>query len=469
MAKRLKADSTADEVEQASKDARPLVLAAIGAGAYCVLSAYSVRDCELLSGSGSISLPVLDAKVPLDVFFASAPFLLCCFFLYVYVDLHRIVVNAGNYTVEAWPLSEVPARPSGEGMSLSVLTHLAVWGTLPCATLLLSFRAIPLGQPALAVLNVLATTIACALSFPYWWRTWTKSSGTPRWLSAAAWVTVGLGVGLAALMRVVPASAFRAHYSDFKGAEIGALNLADRDMRQADFQRAYLSQAVFDRADLSGARFMQAALDYATFCGATLGGASFRGAVAHHADFRCGTGGFSGLSNVDFADADLREIDLSQSVLEKARGAKLSNAVLWQARLQGCDLARADVSGTNFTEVYGEKLNLEEAQANAANFFKGHLQSARFGRARLDQANFTAADLRAADFGEAILTRAKLAGADLQGANFQGSQLVGADVTETTNFAGARFDHFTQFSAGFDPTKRGMVCTDCNTQTGAAQ
>lgn len=467
MAKRLKADSTLDDLEEASKEVRPLVLAAIGAAAYCVLSAYSIRDCELLSGTGSITLPVLDAQVPLGVFFAAAPILLCCFFLYVFVALHRImVVNAGDHVVEAWPLSEVPIRRSGEGLTLSVLTHLVVWGALPTTTVLLSLRCIPLGQPLLSALNVVATAFACALAFPYWWRTRTRSTAIPRWLAVLAWSIIGAGFALVVLARGRLTSSFSVHYSDFKGATLGALELTDRDLRQADFQGANLSQAVLDRADLSGARFMQAALDYASFCQATLEGASFRGAIARHANFRCGQKEFRGLANVDFADADLREVDLSRSLLRKARGAKISNATFWQGDLKGCDISRAEATGANFGEVLGEGLILEDAQVNLATFFKAHLRFARFSRARLEQANFTAADLTDADFGEATLTRARLAGANLQRANLQGAEMTGVDITPTTDFSEARYDHFTVFPKGFVPRERGMVCTDCSVETG---
>jgi hypothetical protein len=97
----------------------------------------------------------------------------------------------------------------------------------------------------------------------------------------------------------------------------------------------------------------------------------------------------------DFADADLRGVDLSGANLSGAdlSGADLSGANLTFAKLSGADLSDADLSGANLSET-----DLSDADLRRANLSKTNLSHADLRRAKL-----SLADLR-----DAMLSLAKL-------------------------------------------------------------
>ncbi|QIZ69619.1 serine/threonine-protein kinase [Oxynema aestuarii] len=95
--------------------------------------------------------------------------------------------------------------------------------------------------------------------------------------------------------------------------------------------------------------------------------------------------------------------------------------------LVGLNLAKANLSGSNFYDAKMNRINLQEA----------NLFNANFGRASLLQAN-----LRDANLSKAYLVNANLAGADLRGADLSNASLMNANLHKTNlcgaNLTGAR-------------------------------
>lgn len=459
-----RAQETAAKLEAAvdiAKETRTLIFAALGAVAFVAISIFSIRDCDLISGTGMVTLPLLDADVPLPVFFFATPLFLVLLFAYVHVDMRRSVEGLPrSATIPVWPLSEIPVRPLGKGLALSLITNIIVWGAWPAVTVMLAWRVMPLGDPWLGPLNVMSVAVAFAVTV------WNLSKVRTRRVDKTPWpiglstcVLLGGGLVVTALVctKVLRPRDLPARYTDFRGADIVGLDLSGRDLRQANFARATLPQAILRGADLRRAAFTLAELEYALFCDAALEFASFRGAKARNANFRCGKSRFRA-QFIDFTDADLRGVDFATSIFRTAPRADLTNASFWKADLNGADLSASDVTRANFSEARAHAASFDGARGDQAVFYRAKLNGARFGRAQLDRPNFTAADLQGADFSEAVLTGARLAGADLRKARLGGCRLTDADVTADTNFAGASYDKFTVFSESFVPSDRGMVC-----------
>jgi hypothetical protein len=100
-----------DDVLTLAKECRTLLVASLGAVAFLAISAFSIRDHALLSGDGIVKLPILDAEVPVRVFFFAAPILLAALFAYVHVDMRRTVESTkADTAIPVWPFSELPYR-----------------------------------------------------------------------------------------------------------------------------------------------------------------------------------------------------------------------------------------------------------------------------------------------------------------------------------------------------------------------
>jgi len=144
---------------------------------------------------------------------------------------------------------------------------------------------------------------------------------------------------------------------------------------------------------------------------------------------------FAELDRSDLHRADLTDANLKWSSLIETN---LGNAKLKSAKLQGANLLKANLQGANLEEAKLQGANLQWADLQGANLEKTNLQGARLRAAKLQGANLQWADLQgAALFGTnlqgAVLYQAKLQGAILSAAKLQGAVLVG------TNLQGASF------------------------------
>jgi hypothetical protein len=131
--------------------------------------------------------------------------------------------------------------------------------------------------------------------------------------------------------------------------------------------------------------------------------------------------------------SSIREVAVPAVEELKARGwledGSLRGASLMRANLQGASLMGAVLRGASLTG----------AVLQGANLVGANLQGADLGEA----------DLQGVD-----LWGANLQGADLEEANLQGAYLRGAELQ------GARYDAYTEWPEGFDPTAAGAVKMD---------
>ncbi len=216
---------------------------------------------------------------------------------------------------------------------------------------------------------------------------------------------------------------------DFSGA----------DLRKMNFSGANLKGADFSGSDLRGANFANAVLVGATFKSSDLAGANLSGADLTRAHFE------STRLSAKFAWSGYTQD-------EKLYAANLAGAILDGATLNfaGCDLRRADLTGTNldgadFTKADMRGTILDGATLTRAIFTRTNLAGARLLTANLTEAHFESTRL-SAKFAWSGYTQdeklyaANLAGAILDGAtlNFAGCDLRRADLTGT-NLDGADF------------------------------
>jgi uncharacterized protein YjbI with pentapeptide repeats len=171
------------------------------------------------------------------------------------------------------------------------------------------------------------------------------------------------------------------------------------------------------------------------------------GADLREANLREANLGGAYLSGANLSGANLSRADLSRADLSRAdlRGAKLSEAILWNANLREAYLSRADLEGANLigadlfgadlsrailvraflSEAYLSRAYLEGANLNGANLNGANLSGAILFRAFLEGANLIEAYLI-----EAIIIGADLFGADLSRANLSGANLFRANLSE---------------------------------------
>ena len=243
-------------------------------------------------------------------------------------------------------------------------------------------------------------------------------------------------------------------------------NLANRDLRSADFRntvlpKADLRGANLDSADLRGADLtatdfrpfdvtdggtcvldappqalikdeqlragIEPPRENGKFCLTSLRGAKLNGAFVSKARMN-----MAQLQDADLIKAQLKGATLSDAQLQGAdlSGAQLQGADLSVAQLQGADLVNAVLQGADLRQAQLQGANLLQARLQGANLSKTRLQGADLTAAQLQGADLREAWLQGADLSEAQLEGANLFRAQLQGADLSGAQLQGADLSE---------------------------------------
>jgi uncharacterized protein YjbI with pentapeptide repeats len=185
---------------------------------------------------------------------------------------------------------------------------------------------------------------------------------------------------------------------------------------------AYLAQVVWPGLDLSRAN-----LESVDFKGADLGGVNMKKSQATRARFPRANLQEALLDSwvalgADFSGANLRSVHAMYANFQQANlaGARLIEANLWRANLQ-----KANIEGADFTEA-----NLEEARLNGLKLSSACFDSARFGGADLRDCDLEDMVLAIPDFHDVDLRNALLTGSRLHGANFTGADLRGAGLAE---------------------------------------
>lgn len=182
------------------------------------------------------------------------------------------------------------------------------------------------------------------------------------------------------------------------------------DLKEANFEEAFLYKANLKSADLTGVNFKKANLSEANLINAYLGKANFEKANLIRTHF---TGSYMGrayLVDASLQNADLRHADLTS--------ANFRNAVLTSASLNGGNLYKAKFSNANLTSAVLTKVVIEGTPIGDI--------SANFSKANLSGCNLTYANLKSCNFSEADLSYSYLHYAVLDGINLSGAILTQA-------------------------------------------
>lgn len=194
------------------------------------------------------------------------------------------------------------------------------------------------------------------------------------------------------------------------------------------------------RADLREIDLSHGMLERADLRRSDLEGANLEGARLSQAQMRNVS-----LREAYLVAADLREANLENADLEGARleGADLRGANLSRASLEGANLTGARLGGAELSYAQLESAVMGGADLTNAILVHAELSHAYLGAARLTGAKLTNADLTRANLEEADLRQADLTGADFTGANLNGVKtsngLPGAKPTNGAAATNARY------------------------------
>ncbi len=222
--------------------------------------------------------------------------------------------------------------------------------------------------------------------------------------------------------------------ADLTGASLAGATLARTDLTEAklddaNFTRAALEETVFDTATMTRVRLDDAIAPAASFQGADLTDASLMRGQFAKARFDEAT-----LERCKFTNADLTEASL-----RKASGP---GADFFQANLtKMCGGPGMVFPGARFVQITAPDSIWQEATLDDADFSYARMQKADFTRASLQRAILYAADVRYGKFTKAKLQDARLEqmdlfegslkAADLSRGIVSGSNMYGADFTDT--------------------------------------
>ena len=134
------------------------------------------------------------------------------------------------------------------------------------------------------------------------------------------------------------------------------------------------------------------------------------------------------LIGANFAWASMQGAMFDEAILDDANlgWAKLQDGSLSRAHLNRAILTSARLRNTRLESAKLCGADLSEADMQQASVVRAHLQGASLRGARLASANLAGADLRGADLSGADLGEANLTGARLQGAVLRGARTQGA-------------------------------------------
>lgn len=183
-----------------------------------------------------------------------------------------------------------------------------------------------------------------------------------------------------------------------------------------DGNRANFRNADLREADLSGTILMNASLRGADLSRAQLMQVDFRGADLSEAILQQ-----TNISYCNFSGATLSRADMRTAMME---GSLFEGADFSGAGLIGANLAGLQLSGANFTETDLQSANLQGAVLAGA-----VLRGTSFYYANLAGANLQNIQCRDTNFEQAILENADFTGASLKGANLKDANLAGVDLS----------------------------------------
>jgi uncharacterized protein YjbI with pentapeptide repeats len=413
-------------VTEASKATQNLFTSIVLVCAYTFLTIASTTDAQLLNNAAppSSRLPILGTDIPLVRFYAAAPLLLLCMYLYFHLQLQRL-----------WEeLSELPAVfPDGRPLDkkaypwlLNVLvrdhlprlrenrTHLArwqsrissffAWGLVPLTVTLAWARYLHAHDWFLTTWHIIGVAAGVGIGVAFLrlaeatLRGAEKSSAQGRraWKTARA-ISIGVGVGVASILGM---------------ASLGVIEGVNVESVYDDKLAQEISERYWPIDVRRWAPAMLSAVGLSS--SASLSEAPLSIKPANWSPNRPEL-----LDSVKGADLEHRRnaSNLRHAMAYNSFGA---NAYLQESDLRWSDFRESDLRRADFRRAWLEGINFRYAKLAEADFRFADLTRARFREANIDQAKFLDATMRQANFSEA----------SLRGANFTGSTLVDANLSQ---------------------------------------
>jgi uncharacterized protein YjbI with pentapeptide repeats len=455
------------QVSELSKNTARTFIFLILACVYCWLTIATTSDARLLTNFVSTPLPVIQAAIPLYLFYLIVPVILLALYLYLHLqllDLWQEVAEVPaifpdgrsiSQKIHPWLLavlvsSLLPARPNDRSPRFlaAVISHLLTWWLLPITLAIFWLRYLPrhdlLGSSVHAGLLGLASFVGVwsqqrALRF--------LSRERRRWSRTAA-----MAVGI-----IVFATCLTVSY----GAITGINEAAEENRTPVGPASGFdvltaLRTRIPELLSKAGARAFADMKD--SVVSNRPNAVSFSPApllTSPHGDLSLARETIDDDALRGVLGADLRGKDLRYA---NARGAFLVRADLTRANLRGADLSLAYLQEANLEDANLRMAYLSKAQLDRADLKAARLQDAYLGDARMRRA-----DLRSAQLTDAILAEADLQDADLTFAQLDGVILSNANLANAVLFGTSLHGANLEFAKNLTQAQINDAFTDCST------
>ena len=252
--------------------------------------------------------------------------------------------------------------------------------------------------------------------------------------------------------------------TDFKGMDLTAADLSNRDLSNRNFRGADLTKANLSGANISGSDFTEAdmsqcVIEEVNAQGAVFDHAILTGVCAIKANFTK----ISALSTqfqhaqlvkVNFTNADLGSADFTASIMP---GCLFQETDLSEASFERADLSEAQFIQANAVDAYFTAANMRgcfisksdfrEANLSEVNLTLGNIEHSDLSEARLE--SVSAQSLKVLDCSLDKIRAAQ--NSDFAGAQFVGGNAIGA-IFDRANLTGALFKTVLLQTADFSNT-----------------
>ena len=477
------------------KQVQTILLGLLAACAYCFLTAATTTDAKLVLNDTNTPLPIIQAAVPLVLFYTLAPavVLLVYFYLHLCIEELRESLSTlpnrfpnGQSLYELgkpWLMGSLPWI--GRRMTIggtqprprAVVALLAAWWTAPITIFILWLRFLPRHDLRTSIIQIMLLAATIAIGVGSYLLAKRRSEKLPSRLGLV--IPVGSVVVASTLLIFATVSVIRTRDPDLTGRVSAAADESYGGDHYASSSRLDRFVRYFSVANISGVDFSPPTKDAAppslrtglpspeddltTYSAPAVPGKA--DASTNCPQIR---GAFvSGLVGPLAQGNSLRGVDLSRANARQAifRNSNLSGATLAGANLAQSDFADADLTGADMSNarMFGVRLTrafMMGARGRNVRFADawGSIAGADLSLADLDHADFRGADffrtvLVGADFINAKLDGAVFGSADIRCARFEGTEIRGADFEGVRNatprqFAGACGDEHTKMPEG---------------------
>lgn len=420
---------------------------------YVLIIIASTTDVMLLKIS-PVKLPLLDVEIPIEGFYAVAPWLVALLHFDLLLQFHVLAWKLHPFNAEVNRLPECHRSQLHKRITSFFYTHLMGGGEhstvlrwLYEAILWVTLMFLPLGlllwaqarflcyhDADITQAQKLAVTADTLLLWGFWWllmedeakyptehppRRWRflqiLGAMTLRWRSGIFIVCLLLSWQVAKIpgdVRFWEETPWS--YLPQAWLESSKIKSSDKAGPETNpFRRTLESWFVFRNLDLQEEVLTANALSPKTTNALRTGDAKERGEALKE------------VVGLDLKGRDLRHANLSGAVLPEADMRPLEGQ---PTQLQGANLEGARLQGALLNKARMLSARLDGAQLQGAELYEAELQGVIMHRAQLSGARLSGAKLQGAYLNETQLRGAYLSGAKLQGAHLDGAWMQGADL-----------------------------------------